>query len=59
MNEIRAPDMDGETENAQIEIPDFEIDALARCLLPKLRAYFESPEGQAAFEEWRKKKSGI
>lgn len=59
MNEIRGPDMAEETENAQIEIPDFEIDALARCLLPKLRAYFESPEGQAAFEEWRKKKSGI
>lgn len=37
----------------QLVIPDFEIDALARCLLPKLRAYYESPEGQAAFEKWQ------
>ncbi len=38
------------------EIPDFEIDALARCLLPKIQEYFESPEGQAAFEAWKKQK---
>src|SRR5699024_11845971 len=34
-------------------IPDFEIEALARCLLPKIQAYFESPEGKAAFEKWK------
>lgn len=34
-------------------IPDFEIESLARCLLPKLQAYFDSPEGQAEFEAWR------
>lgn len=39
----------------QDEIPDFEIDALARCLLPKIQAYFDSPEGQATFAEWKKK----
>lgn len=37
----------------QLMIPDFEIDTLARCLLPKIRAYFDSPEGQAAFEKWQ------
>lgn len=34
-------------------IPDSVIDSLARCLLPKMQAYFASPEGQAAFEEWK------
>jgi len=43
-----------ETEGQQTVIPDFEIDALARCLLPKIQAYFNSPEGQKAFEDWQK-----
>lgn len=47
-----SPEASGETD--QSEIPNFEIDALARCLLPKLRAYYESPEGQAAFEDWKR-----
>lgn len=35
-------------------IPDFEVEAMARVLLPALRAYYDSPEGQAAFEEWKR-----
>lgn len=41
-------------EDNQLVIPDFEIDALARCLLPKIQAYFGSVEGQAAFEDWQR-----
>ena len=42
------------TEPSDIpDIPDFEIDMLARCLLPKMQAYFKSPEGQAEFEAWK------
>ena len=37
-------------------IPDFEIESLARCLLPKIQAYFESDEGNAAFEAWKKQR---
>lgn len=44
-------------EKDQLLIPDFEIDTLARCLLPKIRAYFDSPEGQAAFEEWQQQQN--
>ena len=55
MNEIRGPDMAEERE--ETVVPDFEIEALARCLLPKIQAYFESPEGQAAFEAWKKQHS--
>ena len=35
------------------EVPANVIEALARCLLPAIRLYFESEEGQAAFEEWK------
>lgn len=55
MNEYRGPDMAEERE--EIVIPDFEIESLARCLLPKIQAYFESPEGQAAFAEWKKQQN--
>ena len=46
-----------EQHRAETEIPDFEVDAIARCLLPKIQAYFESDEGQAAFEGWKKQKN--
>ncbi len=39
------------------EIPDSVIDIFARCLLPKIQAYFESPEGQAEFERWKQENS--
>lgn len=55
MNEYRGPDMAEERE--EIVIPDFEIEALARCFLPKIQAYFESVEGQAAFEKWKQQHS--
>jgi hypothetical protein len=35
------------------EVPDHVIDTFARCLLPKIQAYFDSPEGQADFEAWK------
>ena len=52
MIDIHGPNMAEERE--ETVIPDYEIEALARCLLPKIQAYFESPEGQAAFAEWKK-----
>ena len=33
--------------------PADAIEALARRLLPAIRSYFESEEGQAAFSEWK------
>ena len=35
-------------------IPKHEVEALARCLLPKIQAFFESEEGKREFEEWKK-----
>ena len=34
-------------------IPDTALEALARCLLPAMRSYFESEEGQREFAEWK------
>ena len=35
------------------QIPQHEIDALARCLLPELIAFHESDDGQKEFEQWK------
>ena len=37
----------------QIVVPNFVIDTMARCLLPQLQAFYNSPEGQAAFKAWK------
>ncbi len=41
---------------ADMEVPDFVIDTMARCLLPQIQAFYASPEGQAAFEAWKSQK---
>ena len=38
------------------EIPDSVIETLARCLLPKIREFFESPEGKEEYERWKQQK---
>lgn len=32
----------------------WQIESMARCFLPHIREYFESKEGQRAFERWQK-----
>ena len=39
------------------EFPDHAIEALARCALPLIRAYYESEEGQREFAEWEEKRN--
>ncbi len=34
-------------------IPPHKIEAIARCLLPDILAYYESEEGQREFAEWK------
>ena len=51
--------MDDSGSDSKIHIPQHEIDSLARCLLPEIMKFFESPEGQKEFEEWKaKQKNG-
>ena len=35
-------------------IPEHEVEALARSLLPEIQKFFESEEGKREFEEWKK-----
>jgi hypothetical protein len=39
--------------NITSEIPAEAIESLARCLLPTIREYFESADGQREYEEWK------
>ena len=34
-------------------IPEYRIEAIARCLLPDIIAYYHSEEGQREFAEWK------
>ena len=34
-------------------IPQHQIEAIARCLLPDILAFYESKEGQREFAEWQ------
>lgn len=38
------------------EIPDHVIESFARCLLPAIREYFDSEEGQREFVQWKVEK---
>ena len=35
----------------KIKIPQYEIEALARCFLPDILAFYESEEGQKKLDE--------
>jgi len=52
---VEEPDI----KSPQTEIPEFVVDTLARCLLPKIQAYFDSPEGQAELEAWKKRQENM
>ena len=34
-------------------IPQYKIEAIARCLLPDIQAFYESEAGQREFAEWK------
>ena len=36
-------------------IPRYEVEALARVLLPEIQKSFESEEGQKEFREWKER----
>ena len=39
-----------------IKLPQSIIDSFARHLVSEIRKYYDSEEGQAAFEEWLKQR---
>ena len=38
-------------------IPQHQIEAIARCILPDILAFYENEEGQREFAEWKRQKS--
>lgn len=42
------------TEN-EIELPQEIIDSFARFLVPEIRKFYESEQGQKEFEKWQTK----
>ena len=34
-------------------IPEYEIEKIARCLFPDILAFYKSEEGQKEFAEWK------
>jgi len=39
-----------------MDIPDYQFEVLARCLLPKIQKYYESEEGKKDLAEYRAKR---
>ena len=37
-------------------IPQYQIEAIARCSLPDILAFYESEEGRREFSEWKKQR---
>ena len=41
-------------QQRDIQLPQEIIDSFARFLVPEIRKYYDSEEGQRAFQEWMK-----
>ena len=39
------------------DIPQHQIETIARCNMPDILAFYESEEGQREFAEWKAQKS--
>ena len=39
------------------DIPQHQIEEIARCLMPDILAFYESEEGQREFAEWKAQKN--
>ena len=38
------------------DIPQHKIEAIARCIMPDILAFYEGEEGQREFAEWKKQR---
>ena len=39
-------------------IPQYQIEAIARCIMPDILAFYESEEGQREFAKWKEQREG-
>ena len=40
------------------DIPQYQIEAVARCIMPDILAFYESEESQREFAEWKERREG-
>ena len=40
------------------DIPQYQIEAIARCIMPDILAFYESEKGQREFTEWKERREG-
>ena len=40
------------------DIPQYQIEAVARCIMPDILAFYESEEGQREFAKWKEQREG-
>ncbi len=45
-------------ESSGMDVPDYAIERMARCLLPMIQKYYESEEGQKELKEWEQSQRG-
>lgn len=38
------------------DIPQYQIETIARCIMPDILAFYESEEGQREFAEWKERR---
>lgn len=38
------------------DIPQYQIEAIARCIMPDILAFYESEDGQREFAEWKQRR---
>lgn len=43
------------SKQLEIELPQEIVESFARFLIPEIRKYYESEQGQREFKEWEKK----
>ena len=41
-----------------MDIPDYAIERIARCMLPMIQKYYESEEGQRELAAWKEPAEG-
>ena len=50
---IAKPTIETNPTESEMNIPDYAIERLARCMLPLIQKYYESEEGQKELAQWQ------
>jgi len=51
---VAKPTIETNLTDSEMNIPDYAIERLARCMLPLIQKYYESEAGQQELKQWQK-----